>query len=64
MKGWIKTSERLPESHSKDEPLAPYYTVQCNGYTKVQAMFLDNEWWTNYISKIMVPVDVWLDESD
>ncbi len=64
MIGWVKTSERLPPSWPRNKPLAPRYTVQCNGYANVQAMFLDGEWWTSYISKIVEPVAIWLDEAE
>lgn len=60
---WTKTEDKLPESHPHSEPCAPYYTVKCAGYAPMQAMFLDGDWYTTYLTKIVVPVVAWLEDT-
>ena len=62
MPQWVKTSERLPISEEWIDVGAKYYLVKVNGYGTTLAMFLDEEWYTSYISKIILPVEQWLED--
>jgi hypothetical protein len=61
MSEWIMASTRPPESESLTGECAKYYLVQINGFGEVRAMFLNGEWYTSYIAKIIYPVIYWLD---
>ena len=48
-----------PISESREDDCNPYYLVNLDGYKPVLAMYIENEWWTSYYSKICVEVIGW-----
>ena len=59
---WVATDTRVPVSDDITSVGADYYLVRLENYRMVLAMFLEGEWYTSYISKIIVPVIAWLEE--
>ena len=54
-------TETLPKSEIKGEACNPYYLVRLAEYEAKKAMFIDGEWWTSYIEKLMVDVEGWVE---
>lgn len=48
-----------PISEIHGDSCNPYYIVDLDGYKPVLAMYIENEWWTSYYSKICVEVIGW-----
>lgn len=62
---WVKTEDRLPENiYTYEDVCATYYFVKIGMYGTCKAMFLDGEWFSNYYSKIIVPVEAWLEDTE
>ena len=55
---WIKTTDRLPESDEHEEGNTYYFIY--GKYGVMKAMFIDNEWWNNYSSKIVCEITHWI----
>ncbi len=56
---WINVNDELPKSQTLDEPDNPYYWVWVAKGCFCRAMYIDGEWWSDYISKIQFPVTHW-----
>jgi len=59
---FVKTKDRLPPSESLNDTCNTYYVVRLEQYGLQKAMYIDNGWYLNYFSKIVVPVIEWFDE--
>ena len=48
-----------PESESRDDAPNTYYLIKTRDYGAINAMYIDNEWWHNYVAKVSVEVVGW-----
>lgn len=44
----------------ENEPVVEYYLVKIEGYGWGKAMYIENEWWNDYTSKICKKVTHWM----
>jgi hypothetical protein len=58
---WISIKSKLPENNAFDDEDIEYYFIYTENFGIQKAMFIDNEWWSNYLSKIMDNVTHWLE---
>lgn len=58
---WISVEDQLPQSGKADGSDNEYYLIYVLGYGKTFAMYLDDEWWSSYQSKIARKVTHWFE---
>lgn len=52
-------TEKLPYSDSFNDECNDYYLIKTEAYGAQLAMFINDEWWTSYTSKLMFKVEGW-----
>jgi hypothetical protein len=60
MSEWISVKDRLPESEDHEGYCATRYLVATDGFGIHLALFLEHEWWADYLSKIVIPITHWM----
>lgn len=58
---WIKVETKLPERSSFTDDDIEYYWVYTENFGIQYAMFVNNEWWSNYLSMVMDKVTHWME---